>query len=84
MSIKKRNTIIEWIDYRLPIFTFIQHLGEYRAPKNLSYFWSLGSIAGIGLVIQIITGILLAMHYTPEVSHAFNSVEHIMRDVKYG
>ena len=84
MSNKKRNAIIEWIDFRLPIFTFLEHLGEYRAPKNLSYLWSLGSIAGIGLVIQIITGIILAMHYTPEVSHAFNSVEHIMRDVNSG
>ena len=84
MSEKKRNKIVEWIDYRLPIFTFLGHLGEYRTPKNLSYLWNLGSIAGIGLVIQIITGIMLAMHYTPEVSHAFNSVEHIMRDVNSG
>ncbi|MEK6733737.1 MAG: cytochrome b N-terminal domain-containing protein [Pseudomonadota bacterium] len=84
MSDNKRNKIIEWIDYRLPIFSFIKDLGEYRAPKNLSYLWSLGSIAGIGLVIQIITGIILAMHYTPEVSMAFNSVEHIVRDVNYG
>ncbi len=78
------DKIVNWINYRLPIFTFLQHLGEYRAPKNLSYLWNLGSIAGLGLVIQIITGILLAMHYTPEVNHAFNSVEHIMRDVNSG
>lgn len=84
MSNKKKSGIIEWIDYRLPIFTFIKHLGEYRAPKNLSYLWSLGSIAGIALVIQIITGIVLAMHYTPETTMAFDSVEHIMRDVNYG
>ena len=84
MSNKKRNTLIEWIDYRLPIFTFFKHLGEYRAPKNLSYLWSLGSIAGIALMIQIITGIVLAMHYTPEITLAFDSVEHIMRDVNYG
>lgn len=81
---KEKNKIIEWIDYRLPVFTFIQHLGEYRAPKNLSYLWNLGSIAGIGLVIQIITGIILAMNYTPQVSMAFSSVEHITRDVNYG
>lgn len=84
MTTKKRNKIIEWINYRLPIFNFIQHLGEYRTPKNLSYFWNLGSIAGIALVIQMITGIFLAMHYTPETTIAFNSVEHIMRDVNYG
>ena len=76
--------IIEWIDYRLPIFGFLKHLGEYRAPKNLSYLWNLGSIAGIALVIQIVTGIFLAMHYTPHVDYAFDSVEKIMRNVNYG
>ena len=76
--------IIDWIEYRLPIFSFIKHLGEYRAPKNLNYLWNLGSIAGIALVIQIITGIILAMHYTPHIDHAFESVEHIMRNVNYG
>lgn len=81
---KKNNKIVEWVNYRLPIFTFLEHLSEYRTPKNLSYLWNLGSIAGIGLVIQIITGILLAMHYTPEVTMAFSSVEHIMRNVNYG
>lgn len=81
---KNTNSIIEWIDYRLPIFTFLKHLGEYRTPKNLSYMWNLGSIAGIALLIQIITGIILAMHYTPHVDHAFESVEKIMRDVNYG
>ena len=76
--------IVDWIEYRLPIFSFVKHLAEYRAPKNLNYFWNLGSIAGIALVIQIITGIILAMHYTPHVDHAFESVEHIMRNVNYG
>ena len=77
-------SIMDWIDYRLPIFSFLKHTGEYQAPKNLSYLWNLGSIAGIALVIQIITGIILAMHYTPHVDHAFESVEHIMRNVNYG
>lgn len=84
----KENTqkpgIIGWIDYRLPIFSFLSHFAEYRTPKNLSYMWSMGSIAGIALVIQIITGIVLAMHYTPHVDYAFDSVEHIMRNVNYG
>jgi len=75
---------VGWIEYRLPIFSWVRHLGEYRTPKNLSYFWNLGSIAGLGLLIQIITGVILSMHYTPHVDHAFNSVEHIMRDVNYG
>ncbi len=77
--------IIGWIDYRLPIFSMLKHsTTEYFAPKNLNYMWNFGSVAGIALVIQIVTGILLAMHYTPHVDNAFNSVEHIMRDVNYG
>lgn len=81
---KKPCSIIEWIDYRLPIFSFLKHFEHYQTPKNLSYLWSMGSIAGIALVVQIITGIVLAMHYTPHVDHAFDSVERIMRDVQYG
>jgi len=72
--------IIDWIDYRLPIFTFFKHLGEYRTPRNLSYLWNLGSIAGIALVLQILTGIFLAMHYSPDAATAFD----IMRNVNYG
>lgn len=53
-------------------------------PSNISYLWGFGSILGLCLVIQILTGIFLAMHYTPNVDLAFNSVEHIMRDVNYG
>ncbi len=76
--------IIGWINYRLPIFDFTKSLQDYLTPKNLNYFWSFGSIAGVCLMIQIITGIVLAMHYTPQTGHAFESVEHIMRDVNYG
>jgi ubiquinol-cytochrome c reductase cytochrome b subunit len=76
--------IRDWIDYRLPIFSSMQHLQEYRAPKNLSYMWSWGSIAMICLMVQIITGVVLAMHYTPNVHLAFESVERIMRDVNHG
>lgn len=73
-----------WVDYRLPVFTFLDHQAKYQAPRNLSYMWNFGSIAGIALVIQIITGIVLAMHYTPHADYAFQSVEHIMRDVPFG
>ncbi|MDX1484120.1 MAG: cytochrome b/b6 [Alphaproteobacteria bacterium] len=74
-----------WIDYRMPIFTFMEHeLHEYPTPRNLNYWWNFGSLAGIVLVIMIATGIVLAMSYTPHVDHAFNSVERIMRDVNYG
>ena len=75
----------DWIDYRMPIFSFMDHeLHEYPTPKNLNYWWNFGSLAGIILVIMIATGIVLAMNYTPHVDHAFNSVERIMRDVNYG
>jgi ubiquinol-cytochrome c reductase cytochrome b subunit len=60
------------------------HIINYPTPINLNYMWSFGSAAGICLVIQIVTGIFLAMHYTPHVDYAFNSVEHIMRDVNGG
>jgi ubiquinol-cytochrome c reductase cytochrome b subunit len=81
---KKKTGIIGWIDYRLPIFSWLDHFAVYKTPKNLNYMWSMGSIAGLALVIQIITGIVLAMHYTPHVDHAFDSVEKIMRNVNYG
>lgn len=60
------------------------HLIEYPTPTNLSYWWGFGSLAGICLILQILTGIFLAMHYTPHVDLAFMSVEHIMRDVEGG
>ena len=79
------NPVARWIDHRLPVFTFLNHeLNEYPTPKNLSYWWNFGSLAGITLIIMIITGITLSMHYTAHVDHAFQSVERIMRDVNYG
>jgi len=60
------------------------HLIDYPTPANLNYLWSFGSLAGICWTIQVVTGIFLAMHYTPEVNLAFYSVEHIMRDVNFG
>ena len=68
-----------------PIYsTLNQHLIDYPTPSNLSYWWGFGLLAGICLVIQIVTGVFLAMHHTPHVDLAFNSVEHIMRDVEGG
>ena len=86
MSNKESNSgIIGWIDYRLPIFSTLRHtLVDYPTPKNLNYWWNFGSLAGFFLVLQIVTGIVLAMHYNPSVDGAFNSIEHIMRDVNYG
>jgi quinol-cytochrome oxidoreductase complex cytochrome b subunit len=60
------------------------HLVDYPSPSNISYYWSFGSLSGMMLVIQLVTGIFLAMHYTPHVDRAFSSVEHIMRDVNNG
>ena len=79
------KSVVSWIDRRLPIFTFINHnLRDYPTPRNLSYFWNFGSLAGITLVIMIVTGILLAMQYTANADLAFDSVERIMRDVNNG
>jgi len=83
-KVEEGKGILGWIEYRLPIFSFLKHFASYQTPKNLNYAWNFGSLAGIALILQIITGIFLAMHYTPHVDHAFNSVERIMRDVNYG
>jgi len=67
------------------ILSFVDsHIIDYPTPINLNYMWSFGSTAGLCLVIQIVSGIFLAMHYTPHVDLAFSSVEHIMRDVNNG
>ena len=79
------NPVINWIDSRLPIFTMMQkEYGVFPTPKNFNYFWNFGALAMISLVIMIVTGIVLAMNYTPHTSMAFDSVQRIMRDVNYG
>src|SRR3979490_1856037 len=81
----KKGGVVEWIDYRLPVFTFLNHeLNEYPTPRNLNYWWNFGSLSGIMLVVMIATGVFLAMQYTPSSEAAFDSVERIMRDVNYG
>ena len=78
------SRVIRWIDYRLPFVAMLQHeLYEYPTPRNLSYWWNFGSLSGIMLVVMIVTGIFLAMQYTPHATLAFDSVERIMRDVDY-
>ena len=81
-----QNGVVKWIEHRMPIFSFIDHsVGSgYPAPKNLSYWWNFGSLAGLALIIMIVTGIFLVMHYTPHTTLAFNSIERIMRDVNGG
>ena len=78
------QSTVDWIEYRLPIFSFLKHSAEYQVPKNLNYAWNFGSLAGIALIIQIVTGLFLTMQYTPNTAIAFDSVERIMRDVNYG
>jgi ubiquinol-cytochrome c reductase cytochrome b/c1 subunit len=80
-----QNPVVRWIDSRLPVFTMMQkEYGTFPTPRNFNYFWNFGALAMINLVIMIATGIVLAMHYTPHSTMAFDSVERIMRDVNYG
>ena len=79
------NPVVRWVDDRLPIFSFMDHeYNQFPMPKNLNYWWNFGALASVVLIAMIVTGIVLAMHYTPHTSMAFDSVEHIMRDVNYG
>ena len=74
----------KWFNDRLPLLTLASHLTEYPTPKNLNYWWTFGGILTFCLITQIITGLVLAMHYIAHADLAFSSVEHIMRDVNYG
>lgn len=79
------NRVIAWIDQRFPLTSFVKHeLTEYPTPRNLSYWWNFGFLAGFVLVLQIVSGIFLAMHYKPDIHLAFDSVQYIMREVNYG
>jgi len=74
-----------WLDVRLPIVRMAYDTAiDFPTPKNLNYWWTFGGILAVCLVIQIITGVVLAMHYVANAGLAFNSVEHIMRDVNHG
>ena len=77
--------LLNWVDERFPLTASIKaHLSEYYAPKNFNFWYFFGSLALLVLVIQIITGIFLTMHYKPDAQLAFASVEYIMRDVDFG
>jgi len=75
MRVVKNNTILKLVN---------SYLIDASQPSNISYLWNFGSLLAVCLIIQIITGVTLAMHYSPSILEAFNSVEHIMRDVNYG
>ena len=73
-----------WMHKRLPVFALIYDTLMIPTPKNLNWMWIWGIVLTFCLTLQIITGIVLVMHYTPHIDHAFDSVEHIMRDVNAG
>jgi quinol-cytochrome oxidoreductase complex cytochrome b subunit len=80
-----KTAIERWLDSRLPIIRFGKdHLMDFPTPKNLNYWWTFGAILAFCLGTQIVTGVVLAMHYVPNADLAFNSVEHIRRDVNWG
>ncbi|AKJ31328.1 cytochrome b [Caldimonas brevitalea] len=77
--------LLNWIDNRFPLSElYNEHVGQYYAPKNFNFWYVFGSLALVVLVIQIVTGIFLVMHYKPDANLAFASVEYIMRDVPWG
>lgn len=79
------NGFTRWLDTRLPVLRLVNDsFVDYPTPRNLNYWWTFGGILTFCLAVQIVTGIVLAMHYVPTTELAFASVEHIMRDVNYG
>lgn len=77
--------LLNWVDNRFPASKlWNEHVGEYYAPKNFNFWYIFGSLSLLVLVIQIVTGIFLVMHYKPDAALAFASVEYIMRDVPWG
>ena len=79
-----KSKIGKWFNERLPLLTLGAHLSDYPTPKNLNYWWTFGGILTFCLITQIVTGVILGMHYIAHADLAFESVEHIMRDVNYG
>jgi ubiquinol-cytochrome c reductase cytochrome b subunit len=81
-----KHPLMRYLDEKLPLPRFVYNAvgAGYPVPRNLNYFWNFGVLAGFALVLQIVTGIILAMHYAANTGVAFDSVEHIMRDVNSG
>ncbi len=80
-----KSALARWFESRLPLLGFLHHsFVAFPNPRNLNYWWTFGGILSFMLAFQIVTGVVLAMHYTPDSDLAFVSVEHIMRDVNYG
>jgi len=83
-SYEPKTAIERWLDVRLPIVRFSVDLLDFPTPKNLNYWWTFGGILAFCLVEQIVTGVILGMHYNASGDGAFNSVQQIMREVNYG
>ncbi len=83
---KPSNPVMTWLDDRLPLPRLVYNAigAGYPVPRNLNYMYNFGVLAGFCLVLQIVTGVVLAMHYAPNALVAFGSTEHIMRDVNWG
>src|ERR1700742_5283161 len=80
-----RNAFLKWFERRLPIIGLVHSsFVVYPTPRNLNYWWTFGAILSFMLGMQILTGVILAMHYTPNADLAFKSVELIVRDVNFG
>ena len=81
-----KTAFTKWIDEKLPLPRLVYNAvgSGYPVPRNLNYMWNFGVLAGFCLVLQIVTGVVLAMHYTANADGAFASTEHIMRNVNYG
>jgi ubiquinol-cytochrome c reductase cytochrome b/c1 subunit len=80
-----KSAAAKWLEKRLPVLSFMYNsFVSYPTPRNLNYGWVFGAILSVVLILQIITGVVLVMHYIPDASSAFVSVEQIMRDVRYG
>jgi ubiquinol-cytochrome c reductase cytochrome b/c1 subunit len=80
-----KSDLARWFESRLPLIGLIHSsFIVFPNPRNLNYWWTFGGILAFMLMAQIVTGVVLVMHYTPETTMAFDSVEHIMRDVNYG
>ncbi|MBS7540601.1 cytochrome b [Ancylobacter lacus] len=84
-TFEPKNPALKWFESRLPLVGLLHSsFVAYPTPRNLNYWWTFGGILSLMLVCQILSGVVLVMHYTPHVTLAFDSVEHIMRDVSYG
>src|ERR1700756_5041632 len=81
-----KNPFMRWVDEKLPLPRLVYNAigAGYPVPRNLNYFWNFGVLAGFALVLQIVTGIVMAMHFHSSAAEAFGSVEATMRDVNAG